>query len=152
MSSSFASSLMVRDRFKMILTFFHLNDNTKYVPAGAPQHDPLFKLRPLFDTLRTAFMAVYKPLENICIDEALCLWRGHVGFRVYIKNKPVKWGIKLYELCESVSGYVYTLEVYCRYPNISNTPADVVKRLLEPIRNLGHTLYMDNYYMAHLWH
>ena len=91
------------------------------------------------------------PLK-ICIDEALCPCRKRVGFRVYIKNKPVKWGIKLYELCESVSGYVYTLEVYCRYPNISNTPADVVKRLLEPIRNLGHTLYMDNYYMAHLWH
>ena len=147
-SSTFASTLMVRDRFKMILAFFHLNDNTNYVPAGNPRHDPLFKLRPLVDTLLARFKAVYIPSEKICIDEALCPWRGRVGFRVYIKNKPVKWGIKLYELCESVSGYVFNFEVYCRKPNLSNSPGDVVKRLLAPLSNQGRILFMDNYYMC----
>ena len=147
-TSSFASTLLFRDQFKMILAFFHLNDNANYIPAGRPRHDPLFKLRPLVDQFLTRFKEVYIPQENTCIDEALWPWRGRVGFRVYIKNKPVKWGIKLNELCESLSGYVYSFEVYCWYPNLSNTPTEVVKRLLEPLNNQGRTLLLDNYYMC----
>ena len=39
-SSTFASTLMVWDCFKMILTFYQLNDNTNYVPAGNQRPDP----------------------------------------------------------------------------------------------------------------
>ena len=138
MSGTFPSTLLKRDRFKMILAFFHLCNNRDYVPAGAANHDPLFKVKILFDTLNDRFKEVYSPGENICIDEALCPWRGRVNFRVYIKNKPVKWGIKLYEICESESGYVHNMEVYCRYPGLSNTPSNVVKRLLEPLQKAEH--------------
>ena len=148
MTGTFPSTCLKRDRFKMILAFLHLNDNRNYIPAGRQGHDPLFKIRPLFDRLNLAFKNAYIPEENICIDEALCPRRGRVGFRVYIKNKPVKWGIKLYELCESSSGYVYDMEIYCRYPGLSNSPSDVVKRLLGQLGNQGRTLYLDNYYMC----
>ena len=148
LASTFASRALKRDRFKMILGFFHLNNNTRYIPANNVGHDPIFKLRPLFDSLKANFQAVYIPGENICIDEAMCPWRGRVAFRVYIRNKPVKWGIKLYELCESESGYVFNLEVYCRYPDLSNAPSAVVKRLLDPLKGEGRSLYMDNYYMC----
>ena len=118
------------------------------MPAGQPNHDPLFKLRPLFDALSASFKRIYIPGEKVAIDEAIVPWRGRVLFRVYIKNKPTKWGIKLYELCESTSGYVYNLEVFCRAPGVSNASGEVVKRLLEPIANEGRTVYMDNYYMC----
>ena len=110
MASSFAASLMSRDRFKMILAFFHLNNNNNYIPRGQPGHDPLHKVRTLLDSLNFAFKRVYIPEEWIALDEAVVPWRGRLIFRVYIKNKPTKWGIKLYMICESLSGYVYHFE------------------------------------------
>ena len=41
------------------------------------------------------FKTVYIPEKNICMDEALCPWRGRAAFRVYVKDKPVKCGIKM---------------------------------------------------------
>lgn len=50
-ASPFAKKLMTRDRFKAILAFFHLNDNTSFIPRGQDGHDPLHKIRPFFDHL-----------------------------------------------------------------------------------------------------
>ena len=36
-------SIMPRDRFSMILKFFHLNDNSKYIRRGETGFDPLLK-------------------------------------------------------------------------------------------------------------
>ncbi|XP_070205714.1 piggyBac transposable element-derived protein 4-like [Littorina saxatilis] len=146
LSTTFASRLMTRCRFAAILAFFHLNDNARFIPRGRPDHDPLFKLRPLFDHLVQKFQQLYKPEEDICIDEAMCPWRGRSAFRCYMKDKPTKWGMKLYELCESVSGYVCNMEVMCHEPGVSNKPKEVCLRLLTPFANKGHTLFVDNYY------
>ncbi|GFR87618.1 PiggyBac transposable element-derived protein 4-like [Elysia marginata] len=71
---------------------------------------------------------------------------------VYMKDKPTKWGFKLYELCESQTGYVYSLEMYCADKRISNKPVDVSMRLMEPLLNQGYRLYLDNYYCCpELW-
>ena len=51
LSTTFASRLLKRSRFKSVLAFFHLNDNATYTPRGQPDHDPLHKLRHLFDHL-----------------------------------------------------------------------------------------------------
>ena len=83
MASSFAASLMSRDRFKMILAFFHLNNNNNYIPRGQPGHDPLHKVHTLLDSLNFAFKRVYIPEEWIALDEAVVPWRGHLTFRVY---------------------------------------------------------------------
>ena len=150
MASSFAPTLMSRDRFKMILAFFHLNDNANFIPRGRLGHDPLFKVRTLIDSLNASFKRVYIPEEFIALDEAVVPWRGRVIFRVYIKNKPTKWGIKIYMICESLSGYVFHFEVYCLYPNLSNSTMAVVKRMLHDshLDNEGRTIVMDNYYQC----
>ena len=63
-------------------------------------------------------------------------------------NKPYKWGIKLYELCESSSGYVHTIEVHGGANNVSYASDQVVLRLMAPLVNRGHALYTDNYYSS----
>ena len=90
MGSSFAPSLMTRDRFKKILDFFHVANNTDYIPHRQLGHDPLFKVRILLHSLNASFKRIYIPTEWIA--EAVVPWRGRVWFRVYIKNKPTKWG------------------------------------------------------------
>ena len=45
-------------------------------------------------------------------------------------------------------GMFTTWEVYCKYPGLSNTPSNVVKRLLDSLHREGRTLKMDNYYQC----
>ena len=48
----YASSVgMSRDRFLALLTMFHLNNNNAKAARGQPGYDPLFKIRPVIDTL-----------------------------------------------------------------------------------------------------
>lgn len=143
---SFASSVMPRDRFLLMLSFLHLNDNSTYIPRGNEGHDPLHKVRPVYDHLRNKFKTLYTPTQDVSIDEAMCPWKGNINYRVYMKDKPTKWGIKLYELCESDSGYVFDFEIYCGFPGLSNRPVDVCLRLMEPLLDKGFTLFTDNYY------
>ena len=66
--------------------------------------------------------------------------------RVYMKDKPVKWGIKLYELCESGSRYVWDFEIMAHEPGLSNAPFDICQRLIHPLKNVGFTLFIENFY------
>lgn len=71
------------------------------------------KVRSVLDYLVTKFQELYKPNTNICIDEGMLLWRGHLAFKVYNHQKPVKYGIKSYNLCDSETGYCFNLKPYC---------------------------------------
>ena len=146
LGSTFASSIMPRDKFCMMLAVLHVSDNDRYVPRGTPGHDPLAKIRPVYEHMRNRYKALYTPGVNICVDEAMCPWRGNLAFRVYMKDKPVKWGIKFYELCESETAYVFDFEIFAAIPGLSNRPVDVVTRLAEPLLDKGRRIYVDNYY------
>jgi len=50
--------------------------------------------------------------KDLSLDEGVIPTKNRLGFKQYLKDKPVKWGIKTYMLCESKTGYVYNLEVY----------------------------------------
>ncbi|GFO45759.1 PiggyBac transposable element-derived protein 4 [Plakobranchus ocellatus] len=138
--TSFAPKIMPRARFQDILSQLHVANNEDDLPAQHQDHDPLFKINFVIDHLTTKFQQLYTPSREICIDEAICPFRGRLKFKVYIRNKPHKWGIKLYELCESGSSYVYNFEVYAMKKGLSNRPTDVCLHLIEPLINRGHWL------------
>ena len=148
MKSSFAHMIMSRDRFFAIMTMLHFSDNTKYIPQGQPNHEPLFKIKDIYEHFQNTFKSVYTPLKEVSLDEAICPWRGNLRFKVYMKDKPNPRGIKLYELCESKSSYVYGFEIYAADPTISNKPTDVVMRMLRTgdLLDKGYHVYTDNYY------
>ena len=116
-----ASVGMSRDRFVALLTMFHLNNNDPKAARGQPGYDPLFKIRPITDTLITNFQDVYTPEKQLTIDEEICPFRGQIFFHVYIKEKPQKYGIKMSELCGVKSGYVYNLDAYTGAHPTQNT-------------------------------
>jgi hypothetical protein len=105
-----ASVGMSRDRFFALLTMFQLNNDAK-AAVGQPGYDPLFKIWPVIRTLITKSQDSYTP-EQLTIDETICPFQGCIFFRVYIKGKLHKYRIKMFELCEAKSGYVYNLDVY----------------------------------------
>ena len=62
------STITARDRFKQVLQYLHLNDNTKDVPKDSPDHDKLFKLGKIPDTLNNLFQEMYSPEKELSIE------------------------------------------------------------------------------------
>lgn len=143
LATTFCSGIMSRNRFLAISSMLHLSDSTQFVSRGNPGHDPLFKLRPFLDPLIQSFQSACTPGRQLSLDEAMCPFRGRIYFRVYNSNKPDRWGIKLYQLCDSVTGYTVMVEVYT---GSGGTTVETVMRLMTNYLDQGHTLFMDRYY------
>ena len=140
-STPFFSETMPRDRFQLIMTFLHFNDN-EAMPS--PCNDKLYKIRPIFEYLSGKWRTLYSLGEYIAIDEGMLKWRGRLSFRVYNKDKPTKYGIKAYILADSTSGYCYNMDIYHRE---RKTIKETVQGLLtSKCTGLWHSLYMDNFY------
>ncbi|XP_052762974.1 piggyBac transposable element-derived protein 4-like [Mya arenaria] len=67
------------------------------------------------------FLEVYTPEQNLSFDKGTCPWKGRLKIWVYNPAKPVKFGIKLFQLCEASSGYCLGFEVYAGKTNETNT-------------------------------
>ena len=141
LKTPFFGNCMARNRFEILNRFIHFTNN-----EDRPQdcRDKLFKIRPLLENLVDKFKCFYSLGEEIAIDEAMLKWRGRVGFKVYMKNKPVKHGIKSYVLADSKTAYCWNISVYKKD---KNTLLETIDNLLTPqCYGLNHCLYMDNFY------
>lgn len=54
----------------------------------------------------------YSPGENITTDEMMEPFRGRCKFRVYMKSKPWRYGIKIYATVDSRTFYTLYMEIY----------------------------------------
>lgn len=80
-----------RDRFRILTSFFHLCDNTTYIPHGRGGYDPKRKLGDVYINMVSRFASSYKPHRQLSTDEGMIPWRGNLGFRVYAPDKPTKY-------------------------------------------------------------
>ena len=147
-STQFSGSVISRNQFTAILLNLHVNNNATYIPRNEPGHDPMHKIRPFLDHLLTQFPASFSPHENLTIDEDVCGFRGRVIFRVYTKNKPDKYGIKMFTVCDSKTGYVLCTEVYTGKGQQDNSIIGLFRRLLSGYLDKGHTVFMDRFYSS----
>lgn len=91
---------------------------------------------------------LYYPGKELSLDESVMLYRGRLFFRQYIKGKRHKYGIKFYSLCDP-DGLCLTFEIYSGKGGAlggAGHATKVVKHLMRGKLNVGHSLYMDNYY------
>lgn len=148
--ASFPSQIgMSRDRFLSILRYIHVNDNSTYIPRDQPNHDPLHKVRPMVDLLNQKFRELYTPSENLTLDEAMIPFRGRVSFKVYMKNKPNKYGVRLEVVTDADNGVVLHFETYTgNAGQQSNTVKDLVLRMLAPFEGKNFKVFMDRRYSS----
>ena len=145
--------VMSRDRYQIISSFLHFNDNTDYIPRGQDGYDALFKIRKLLDILEPLYLHFYSPSEQLSIDESMVGFKGRIHFLQYMPAKPTRFGLKLFALVESKTPYMLKFIVYSGKDTFGvnpdeSLPATVVKRLLEGFEQKGHVVYVDNWYTS----
>ena len=143
------SSVMSQARFLQIWRYFHLADNSSAVPRGQPGFDKIYRVKEFLNFILRNSQRLYRVNRDVSIDETMVPHKGRLSFKQYIKNKAIRWGIKLWVLCEAKTGYVYNFDVYLgkEERNVEhNLTRRVVKQLVTLIENKYHHLYMDNFY------
>lgn len=142
--------VMTRDRFLSILRFVHFVDNNLELPRENPDHDRLFKVRPVLNEIRRQFQQNYIPSREIAIDETMVKFKGRKFFRQFLPSKPIRFGFKLFTLAESKSGYIWDFEVYTgRKGEVEqNHTKNVVIRLMRPLEGKGYRVFTDNFYTS----
>lgn len=120
------------------------------VKKGEKEYDPLFRVRTLASKLNDKFDSIPKS-ARLCVDEQMCSTKTKHHLRQYMPNKPHKWGVKLFVLCDS-HGFAYRLEVYNgkgdhkkldHEPDLGST-ANVVIRLSQTIPNYKNFIRLNH--------
>ena len=145
---SFAGKgILTRNRFFSIWAFLHVSDPDLEDPL-----DRLAKVRPLLDHLNECCQLYFQPSRQIAINERMVKSKGRFPMRQYIKTKPVKWGFKLWCLCDSATGYTWCFSVYRGKQGETRSENglayDVVISLVEGLMKLGYRVYVDNFYSS----
>ena len=99
------SKAMPRNRFQLILQFWHFVNNENAGTGRLP------KILPIVEHLINIMTGIYTPDKKVSIDKSLMLWRSCLISRQHIKNKRNKYDIILYKLCES-DGVVMKTKIF----------------------------------------
>ena len=80
----------------------------------------------MVNRLNEKFKILYTS-ETITVDEAMIPFKGRLAFRVYIQNKPNKYGVRLEVVANAANSVVLHFEAYTWSAEIkSNTVNDLV--------------------------
>ena len=154
LETPFFPNVMSEQRFSLLSKFLHFVDNTD---EEVVRKDPkLHKILPISEYLKNKFQKVYIPGKEISVDESLLLWKGRLSWKQYIPMKASRFGIKLFELCDS-AGYLWNFIIYCgsgtklgceitKDTDLFSTK--VVLSLCEKLLDSGRCVYMDNFYSS----
>lgn len=150
------ATVMPLKRFQKIRKYLHFADNS----SNGGTDDRYFKIRPLLDIIRSSFLSIEEE-GKYSIDEMMIPYKGkRAGSRKqYIKNKPCKWGFKVF-IRAGISGMIYDFLIYggeSTFRNISFSPlerlmgfgAKVVLALCQSIKKQTCAfIFCDNFFSS----
>ncbi|XP_029952484.1 piggyBac transposable element-derived protein 4-like isoform X1 [Salarias fasciatus] len=157
---AFPRENMSRDRFEAILWSLHLSssedDEENDRKRQTANYDRLCKIKPLYTEIVAACMAHFQPYRNICVDERMVASKARISMKQYMKDKPTKWGYKLFVLADSATGYTWNFSVYSGKTDKPEGSAgghglsysSVVDLMPFSVLGSGYTLFVDNFYTS----
>ena len=94
------------------MSFLHCCNNSEYILKFQPGYNPKKKFGEILLTLKGEFSTLWTPQQHISKDKGMVPFKGHIHFRVYNRNKPDKYRIKTFKLCDSTNGYCCSFDIY----------------------------------------
>jgi hypothetical protein len=144
---------MSKDRFEENVIALHLFNDCLQPIRGEAGYDKLYKGRKLLDMLNKNFKANAGMEEVVSIDKQMIPYKGTLLLQVFMKNKPSKWGIKIWALAAQ-SSYVHSFIIFGDNLNITASELgigevmnfmryDSQNHMPEFVANKGHTCKMQ---------
>ena len=142
---------LTRDRFLLIMHFIRF---ANYENLGC-EENCLRKIQPFVDIVLAICKNVYKPSQNLTVDESLLLYKGRLYFKQYIPAKRRRFGIKIYFLCESDSGFTSNFCFHTVKSDHDNFAPEcvslsvserVVVHLCQEYLDMGYIVWCDNWF------
>ena len=145
---AFVAAIMPRRRYEKLCQFMHCS-----IAADEDRADKLTKVRPLITLCQQNFRACFAPSKNLSVDEAMIQFDGRLAWKQYMPKKPVKWGIKLWCLCDAATGYCLAFTVYTGAEINDVAPTHdlgyrVVMQLMGNYLHQQRHVYADNYFTS----
>ena len=63
---------------------------------------------------------MYVSSNQKAIDESMVNFEGRVKNVIYMRDRPIKWGFKMYVICDSINGFCLNI-----IPHIGNKKFEV---------------------------
>lgn len=102
-------TMIIRDRFLALWSMLHcVNEDD----PNLDKTDKIYKTRPIMNYILERFQRHYVPDCELSLDEGMIPTKNSLSIKQYIKDKPIRWGLKTFFLTDSVHGYIVNAEVY----------------------------------------
>lgn len=118
-------------------------------------------MRILAQHIQDKFMELFVPEQNLSHDEAMIKYFGKSGLKQSLRNKPIRFGFKVWVLA-TVSGYVVSFDLYqgkgLGVNTTSNVKAvgaaaasvlDVLDSLTVEKKLFAYHIFADNFFTSH---
>ena len=126
-----------RDRYLTILQFLRFSD-----PYQMDCDDRNSRVAGFIEAANSLFKT-YVPQQNLSFDESMMLHKGRLNFKVFIRTKRARFGVKLFVLADS-EGVVQHMTVYYgkNGPELScrGVPEDFTKSEIIVIESIFHNV------------
>ena len=142
----FVRNSMSRDRYEEIRANLHFANNLDPLRA----RDKASKIRPLIEHFNIIYQRHANTVSHQSIDEHMVKFKGHHSMKQYVKNKPIKWGIKFWLRCDAITGYLFESDIYT---GRKDTPElglgeNVVMDLTKKLKDTGVSIFANNYFSS----
>ncbi|XP_066938372.1 piggyBac transposable element-derived protein 4-like [Macrobrachium rosenbergii] len=138
-------------RFAFIIRSFRFDDPT--TRTTRLKTDRFAHVRDVWDKVIQNCKANYSPGPHLTVDEQLLAFRGCCIFRMYLPNKPSKYGLKLVMACDADTLYTCNAIPYlgkgsCDMKKGVTLGEHFTMELVAPFKRSGHTVTCDNWFTS----
>ena len=147
---SIFNDTMSRNKFILIKRYIRFDD--KSTRPRRRETDKFAAIRDLWETAMDRCRSSFNPGAQTTVDEQLFPCKCRCPFIQYMSNKPDKFGLKFWMICDVATKYVmnaipYLGKIEQRAQNTS-VPEYVVMQLTEPYHGSGISVTTDNFFTS----
>nr|ADV17599.1 transposase [Agrotis ipsilon] len=142
-------SVMSRERFEFLIRCMRMDDKT--LRPTLRSDDAFIPVRKLWEIFINQCRLNYVPGGNLTVDEQLLGFRGRCPFRMYIPNKPDKYGIRFPMMCDAATKYMIDAIPYLGKSTKTNgLPLGefYVKELTKTVHGTNRNVTCDNWFTS----